>query len=260
MVAPLDRTRLEIASGLWIDARRAAWLSDARVLVVADLHLGYAWAHRHAGQLLPVATGEDTLPRLRVLIDEYEPRELVLLGDIVHAAAPVPALLDSLRALVQEFAARTILRAVLGNHDRHLAALLRDAAIDLPLRTAHRVPPHHLLHGDGDDQVTAERHFAAIALTGGRIIMGHEHPVISLSDGVASHLRAPCFLVAPELLILPAFSPWAAGADVRAGEFLSAYARAANFQQAIALLAGKLLPLPMPRRAGNTRRLHQPSR
>ena len=260
MVAPLNRTRLEIASGLWIDARRAAWLSDPRILVVADLHLGYAWAHRHAGQLFPVATGEDTLPRLRALIDEYEPRELILLGDIVHAAAPVPALLDGIRALVQEFAARTILRAVLGNHDRHLAALLRDAAIDLPLLTTHRVPPHHLLHGDADDQATAERHLSAVGRAGGRIIMGHEHPVISLSDGIASHLRVPCFLVAPELLILPAFSPWAAGANVRAGEFLSAYARAVTFQQAVALLAGKLLPLPMPRRTGNTRGLNQPSR
>ena len=67
-------------------------------------------------------------------------------------------------------------------------------------------------------------------------------------------------LIAPDLLVLPAFSPWAAGANVRAGEFLSAYARLAAFEQAIAVLAGKLLPLPMPRRTQAMGAINQPRR
>lgn len=244
----MDHTRLEIVSGLWLDARRAVWLSDSRVLVVADLHLGYAWAHRHAGQLLPVAEPEDTLPRLHALLDEYAPRELVVLGDIVHAAVPVAALSETLGALVEKVGGRVTMRAVIGNHDRQLGALLGATGIDLPLLASYAAPPYHLVHGDGANEVTARRQLAGVRRAGGRIIMGHEHPVISLSDGIAAHVRSPCFLVAPELLIVPAFSPWAAGANVRAGEFLSAYARAVTFKQAVAVLAGKLLPLPMPRR------------
>jgi len=244
----MNHTRLELDGGLCLDARRAIWLPESRTLAIADPHLGYAWANRHAGQLLPIAVAEDTLPRLIALLEDYAPRELLILGDIVHRAAPVAALVDTLRDLVTQVRGRTLLRALRGNHDRHLARLLADAGIDLPLLGSHAAPPHQFLHGDAVDELAAPAELALVGKAGGRIIMGHEHPAISLSDGIASHLRAPCFLVGPQLVIVPAFSPWAAGANIRGGEFLSAHARAATFQRVIAVVAGKLLPVPLPQR------------
>jgi len=47
--------------------------------------------------------------------------------------------------------------------------------------------------------------------------------------------------------VLPAFSPWAAGQDIRRGEFLSAYLDAAAPEKAVAILAGRLLAVPMRR-------------
>jgi len=249
----VNHTRLELSPGLWLDARRAVWLECSGTLAIADPHLGFAWANRHAGQLLPVAVQEDTLPRLLALLEDYAPRELAILGDIVHAAAPVAALAATLRELVAEVSARTTLRAVRGNHDRHLARSLAAERIELPLLSSHRAGLHELLHGDLADDALAERAFAELT-DGGRIIMGHEHPAISLSDGIASHFRAPCFLVAKDLIVVPAFSPWAAGANIREGEFLSAYARAAKFERVIAVVAGKLLPVPLPGRFTDQRR------
>jgi metallophosphoesterase superfamily enzyme len=76
------------------------------------------------------------------------------------------------------------------------------------------------------------------------LFMGHEHPAISLSEGVAS-IKCPCFLVSENVIVLPAFSSWAAGGDVRSGRFLSPVAQAARFTQAVAIVAGKLLPVPL---------------
>src|SRR5690242_15053507 len=65
-----------LAQGLCLDARRALWYAPARTLVVADLHLGYAWAQRKAGLLLPLSPGDDTVDRLEALLDCYRPEQL----------------------------------------------------------------------------------------------------------------------------------------------------------------------------------------
>jgi hypothetical protein len=228
-------TTLALECGITLDARRALWIAQTRTLVAADLHAGYAWAQRHAGNLVPLSAHDDIRDRLLALVRDYAPRELVLLGDIVHDAVPVPEFLEELRTLFGALRAATGVVCVEGNHDRKLAALLRECAIDLPLVREHRAGPHLLLHGDGKTR-------RATARTG-CVVIGHEHPAIGISDGVAHHVKCPCFLVSSRLIVMPAFSMWAAGGSARGGQFLSAFARRAKFERAMAILAGKLLPV-----------------
>jgi putative SbcD/Mre11-related phosphoesterase len=241
----MDRSRLELEPGVWLDAGRAVWLEEWRTLAVADLHLGYAWAHRAEGQLLPVDIREDSTERLARLLDRYPAREVVLLGDIIHRAVDVPALHTELRMLTQTIGERAQLRLIGGNHDRELAATLASAGIALEVEASATVGPHLLLHGDERDEAAATARPSAQISHGGRIIFGHEHPALTLSDGVASHVKCPCFLAGPGILILPAFSRWAAGGDVRNGRFLSPYARQRPGEVAIAIAAGKLMPVPL---------------
>lgn len=241
----MDRSRLELEPGVWLDAGRAVWLAEPRVLVVADLHLGYAWAHRADGQLLPLSAAEDTTERLLALLNRYPARELVLLGDIVHRAVDVPALYTELRWLVLNVGDRTRLRLVGGNHDRHLAATLAAAGLALEIDDTVTVGPHLLLHGDNRNEALAVTHLQECAQRSGRVILGHEHPAITLSGGVASSVKCPCFLAAQSVLVLPAFSAWAAGCPIRDGGFLSHYARLTHFDRAVAVLNDKLLPIPI---------------
>lgn len=241
----MDRSRLELEPGLWLDAERAVWLAEPRVLVVADLHLGYAWAHRAEGQLLPLSATEDTTERLLALLTRYPARELVLLGDILHRAVDAPALHSELRWLALNVGERTRLRLIGGNHDRQLAAVLATAGLALEIDESLTIGPHLLLHGDAADEVSANRFLKSCAEHGGRVIIGHEHPALILSDGVASHAKCPCFLAGPATLVLPAFSPWAAGTDIRRGNFLSPYTRLDRPDRAIAIVAGKLLAVPI---------------
>jgi putative SbcD/Mre11-related phosphoesterase len=238
-----SRSRFELAPGIRLDARRAVFLAETGTLAVADLHLGYAWAHRARGNLLPIQTGDETLPRLRALLDDYQPRELVILGDIVHAAVEAEPLLAELRDLAA-LAERVPLRLLAGNHDTRLARLLERAGIGLKLEREASVDGHLLMHGDEADEVRAISRLRAVRGAGKRVIFGHEHPALALSDGIGMTVRCPCFFAADDALILPAFSNWAAGTDPRDGTFLSAYARCAQFTSVIAILAGKLLPMP----------------
>jgi len=241
----MDRSRLEWKPGLWLDARRGLWIAESRTLVVADLHLGYVWAHRFEGQLMPLGAKEDATERLLELIDIYQPREVVLLGDIVHRVIPAPALREALTRFAEEIGARAELRIVLGNHDAHLPALLEHCGLTLHTVRKLRIGPHLLTHGDGpDDDERVASAFQA-ASPNGRVIIGHEHPAITLSGGPASWVKCPCFLASPEVLVLPAFSQWAAGSPVRDGNFLSAFARRTRFEHGIAIVANKLLPVKL---------------
>jgi putative SbcD/Mre11-related phosphoesterase len=209
-------------------------MEEARVLAVADLHLGYAWAHRHNGQLLPLSAQEDSVERLQALVDDYAPQDLVLLGDIVHSAVEVKPLREEICRLFSELSGRTALRLVAGNHDTRLAQLLTRCGLSAPLLTEWAAGADRLVHGD--QTLTGS--------TAGRVIMGHEHPAISLGDRV-TRAKCPCFLVSSQLIVLPAFSTWAAGTDVRSGRFLSPLAGDVEFSQAVAIIAGKLLPVSL---------------
>ncbi len=241
----MDRTRLELQPGVWLDAGHAVWLEEWRTLAVADLHLGYAWAHRAEGQMLPVDTREDSTERLLKLLERYPAEEVILLGDIVHRAIAVPALHSELRWLALTIGERARLRLIGGNHDRELAATLASADIALEISPSAMVGPHLLLHGDQADEAAAESNLSAQSTLGGRVILGHEHPAITLSGGVASHVKCPCFLAGPgSVLVLPAFSQLRlAGSEVHRRPFLSPYPRLRPPNLAIAVVAGKLLPV-----------------
>ena len=230
-VLPIEpRTAHIITPGLHLDARRVLWMPEERALVAADLHLGYAWAHRHAGQLMPITAPDDAIHRLAALAEEYDAQRVVLLGDIVHRAVPVPALREELAALSARLAGREV-RWIAGNHDRELESLLPEVALEREIALGG----HLLTHGAEETAATA----------GGWLIMGHEHPAIHLHDGVATGVKVPCFLAGPRLLILPAFSQWAAGANIRSGQFLSAIATRTRFTHAFAVIAGRILPVPL---------------
>lgn len=229
-----------LTPGLQLDARHVLWMPEERTLVVADLHLGYVWAHRHAGQLLPISAPDDTVDRLVAIVAEYCPEQVVLLGDIVHRAVPVPAIQAEMRGLSDRLGAVAI-RWIVGNHDRRLEALLREAGLtEIRLEPEIVLAPHVLTHGAEEDSAAAGRCLARLG-SGGWLIMGHEHPAIHLHDGITTSVKCPCFLAGSRILILPAFSRWAAGANVRSSRFLSAFARDAVFSHAYAIVGGRIL-------------------
>jgi len=225
---------LEFLLGIVFDARRAIYFREQNLLAVADLHLGYAWTHRAQGQLLPVAPKDNALDRLRALLAAYRPKRLVLLGDIVHCALPIPALLEELRALLSVAGDECELILLAGNHDRKLQQLLNELNAKDILRGELAAGENLFLHGD-----CAPRQAAT------RCVIGHEHPAISLGDGVATSRKFPCFLIAENVITLPSFSSWSAHTPFPFYEFMSPIAKAARFQTALAILGDRLLPIPL---------------
>jgi metallophosphoesterase superfamily enzyme len=178
----------EVQPGIWLDGRRACWLAEVQVLVIADLHWGYAVSHRARGNLLPVWGDEQIAAMLDQLIADYAPREMLWLGDVVHAAEGAAA--------AERFLDRSIVPVCVigGNHDRRWRRCGEPTAI------RGRFFFHH-----GD--------IARAAPEDAVEVIGHHHPAVGWSDGAGGNVKLPVLVASPRRLILPAFSPWAAGTD-----------------------------------------------
>jgi uncharacterized protein len=173
---------------LTLHAERAIHWAAQRTLLIADVHLGKGAVFRRAGIAVPSGDTEDDLARLDALLALFQPRRLVILGDLVHGAATARSRwVDDVRAWRARHAAVDVL-LVAGNHDRHFDA----AALDIEPGPAHVVQPPFVLahHPDEDDR--------------GYVLAGHVHPGVVIRDGWRRH-RLPAFVFDARVGMLPAF-------------------------------------------------------
>jgi putative SbcD/Mre11-related phosphoesterase len=180
----------------------AAVRPEESTAVIADVHLGYEWARGSAGDCVPAHSLAETIERLGRLLGRAEIRRLVVAGDLVESHRPCPRTAADIFRLNDWLSARGVeLVVVPGNHDRSLpwmCGLRPESAALGPVVTTSELAVA--------DWTVCHGHRPA---RGGRVAMGHHHPAL----GVGRFL-APCFLAGPRLLVLPAFSPNAAGRDV----------------------------------------------
>jgi metallophosphoesterase superfamily enzyme len=189
----------EILPEIWLDARLALWLARVRLLVVADLHWGYAASHQATGNLLPSWGDAELAARLRELIADYRPSEMIWLGDSLHTLEG--------RGPAEEFLRTTPIPVTLlsGNHDRRWKVErpgIRADGVGMELPSSLLRDGFFFHHG----------HLTLTVPAGCLEITGHHHPALAWNDGAGGRVKLPALVASTRRLILPAFSPWAAGA------------------------------------------------
>lgn len=183
---------LEGPGGWWLDADGALVHPAAGVAVVADVHLGYEWARGGGGDCLPAHSLGETVEKLGRVLDRAGGTVawLVVAGDLVESRRPCLRTEADLAALRRWLEARGVaLLALQGNHDPP-----RCPAAPETLEVAGWTVAH-----------------GHLPLSAPRTITGHVHPMLR-AEGVS----APCFLVGPNAVVLPAFSNNAAGTPLEA--------------------------------------------
>ncbi len=180
---------ISVAPNVLLDGRLALFHETERWLAVADLHFGYELSQRAAGRLVPIWGMASIEERLDELLAHYQPRRLIIVGDLVHDEATTAEAVTLLARLRE----RCEVIALAGNHDRDIGRM-----IDFLPRWETKGFVFH--HGDGE------------SLESRRIqIIGHHHPAGTISDGAGLRLKLPAFVQQERCWILPAFSPWAGG-------------------------------------------------
>jgi len=155
---------------------------DQRVLVVADLHIGWEIALTERGIHVPSQTPR-IKEKLLKLVDLYKPTSILFLGDVKHTIAraelgewqDVPDLFETLSQKVSD------IRVVLGNHDGNLEPLL-PSAVQIVNSTGIAMFDVGFFHGNAwpDPEILKCR----------SLVIGHVHPTVTFRDPVGFRMTA----------------------------------------------------------------------
>jgi len=159
-----------------------------RILVVADLHIGWEIALAKEGIHVPSQTPK-ILNKLLKLIDLCKPTGLLFLGDVKHTIAKVeleewqdiPGFFEALLKKVSE------IRVILGNHDGNLEPLLPEN-VKLLSSTGIAIRDVGFFHGNAWP--------ATELLACHSLVMGHVHPTVAFSDPMGFRITAQVWVKA----------------------------------------------------------------
>lgn len=219
---------IEGPQGWLLTPEAAAVFTAEHTAVIADVHLGYEWARAQGGDCLPAHSLRETLALFESLLARTTITRLIVAGDLVESRIPCPRTARDLSTLTRWLNERGVeLIALQGNHDPPRRP---------PLASSRNVGGWTISHGHRP-------------LVADRNVSGHHHPMLR-----ASGVSAPCFLVDDATIILPAFSPNAAGVSLASLGPALAHSHPERTLRCIASAGGTLLDFgPIPNLLRNAR-------
>jgi DNA ligase-associated metallophosphoesterase len=180
---------------------RAVIWPRLRAAIVADTHFGKSSVFGRNGLAVPAGTDEADRTRLTRIVDAFDIRRLIVLGDFLHA----PLDPGSAEAFDMERWSTSLadihIQVIAGNHDRGISSGWR-GSIDW-IAGEYALAPFRFVHDDSRPFRPDPR--AAFSLS------GHTHPVISLKGLRKRSARVPVFWLRPRGLVLPSFGLFTGG-------------------------------------------------
>jgi DNA ligase-associated metallophosphoesterase len=184
---------------LWLSADRCIFWEEERSLIVSDLHFGKTGHFRKAGIAVPQSVYREDLLRLLCQIQYFQPRQLLVVGDLFHSRENKE--LELFLKWREDFPDLGI-RLIEGNHDILRKEWYEKAAIAVHPGVLN-LGPFSFVH-DIEEAAAADSEAYAAA---GRpyYFSGHLHPGIRITGMGKQSLQFPCFYFGPDYAILPAF-------------------------------------------------------
>src|SRR5690349_17977169 len=113
---------------LWLSGERAIYWEEEKTLIVSDLHFGKTGHFRKSGIAVPQKVYKEDLQRLVSLLNHFQPRQLVVVGDFFHSHANTE--LDWFKRWREDLSEIKIV-LVRGNHDILKNNWYREAGIEV---------------------------------------------------------------------------------------------------------------------------------
>ena len=175
---------------------------EEKALIVSDLHFGKTGHFRKSGIAIPPSVYREDLQRLVIQIQYFQPRELIIVGDMFHSHANKE--LELFLKWRSDLSGIHI-RLIRGNHDILKDEWYEQARIDLSSQTLSRKDFHfvHDITGQLTQKNSSTKHISADQPY---FFSGHIHPGIRLSGMGKQSLCFPCFYFGKKYAVLPAFS------------------------------------------------------
>lgn len=175
---------------LTLDKERAIYWPAQELLIISDLHIGKPAHFRKHGIQVPSTIGDQDLTRLKMLIELYQPKKVLITGDLFHNKLNSDITLFS--RWRSEFTNVQFL-LIKGNHDRLLTKDYDELGIEVYEKELI-FRPFRFIH---DRPVIEDEYYA---------ISGHIHPGVTIYGKARQRLSLPCFYFGASYAVLPAFS------------------------------------------------------
>jgi DNA ligase-associated metallophosphoesterase len=169
--------------------QKAIYWQEAKILLLADLHIGKAGHFRKAGIPIPSLVHNTDIELIKFLCQKYEAQKVILLGDLFHSK-PNDELYIFFE-LIQELN-HISWELVIGNHDVWSKGFFEKKLVIHEKTTF--VTPFILSHEPLQSTQIPHNTFN---------ICGHLHPAIKLKG--QKTIQIPCFWFLENIGILPAF-------------------------------------------------------
>ena len=174
---------------LTLTNQRALYWERENALVLSDLHIGKTAHFRRHGIPMPDDILQKDLERLEGLINQFEVKKLLIVGDLFHAETNTD--MRTFKIWLEQFQCLNLV-LIKGNHDRQSKKLMDDFNLMVVYELV--LGPFTLIHERLENNDDAF------------IISGHTHPGVLVKGKGKQRLKLPCYQIAPKQLILPAFS------------------------------------------------------
>lgn len=174
---------------LTLTNQRVIYWKAEETLILSDIHIGKTAHFRQHGIAIPDTIFREDLERLRLLLEYFTPKKMIVVGDLFHANYNQN--FEMFTNWLQQFEEldRVLIR---GNHDRFSVGFYEH----LGFQTEEQCECQSLIFVH-DAEVIAPHKF---------YISGHTHPGVRIKMKGRQYLKLPCYQVTTQQLILPAFS------------------------------------------------------
>ena len=210
---------MEITKGIEI-IDLCLYMRKEKILIIADTHIGYEEALNKGGVLIPRFGFKEIIQRLeKVFEDIGKVDKIIINGDVKHEFGTISEqewrhalrLLDFLSGHCKEII------LIKGNHDTILGPIAKKR--DVKVVDSYKINDILVVHGH---KLIDKDELKGIKT----IIIGHEHPAVSIKEGVRQELFK-CFLKGKwkrkKLIVQPSFNLVTEGTDVMKEKLLSPF-------------------------------------
>lgn len=194
----------------------ALYIKKHKILVIGDIHIGYEESLNKQGILIPRFQFKDVIERLESILNKVKVELIVITGDLKHEFGRISEqewreTLKVLDLLLKH--GKVIL--LKGNHDTILGPIANKR--NVKFQDHLLVDDIYICHGD---KIPSDLQKAKT------IIIGHEHPAISLKEGVRVE-KFKCYLKGrfrrKTLIVQPSFLLITEGTDIMQEKLLSPF-------------------------------------
>ncbi len=194
------------------------YLKKEKILVLADMHIGYEEALNKQGLLLPRFQFSDLVKRLKRILKQVKPKLIIINGDIKHEFGQISETEWRQTLRVLDFLTRKANVILLkGNHDTILGPIAKKR--NLEIKDYFVVDKIYICHGH---YVPEDEDFKKAKI----LITAHEHPAVGIREYPRVE-RFKCFLLGKyknkKLIVQPSLNPVVEGTDILSEKPLSPF-------------------------------------